>query len=72
MEGLGHSGIRTLIVIPCLNEAKTIEGLLVKFTGAMQGRLFRIVVADGGSTDGTRDIVSAFAAADDRVTLLAN
>lgn len=37
MEGLGHSGIRTLIVIPCLNEAKTIEGLLVKFTGAMQG-----------------------------------
>ena len=72
MEGLGHSGIRTLIVIPCLNEAKTIEGLLVKFTGAMQGRLFRIVVADGGSTDGTRDIVSAFAAKDDRVTLLAN
>ena len=72
MEGLGHSGIRTLIVIPCLNEAKTIEGLLVKFTGAMQGRLFRIVVADGGSTDGTRDIVTAFAAADDRVTLLAN
>lgn len=72
MEGLGHSGIRTLIVIPCLNEAKTIEGLLVKFTDAMQGRLFRIVVADGGSTDGTRDIVSAFAAKDDRVTLLAN
>ncbi len=72
MEGLGHSGIRTLIVIPCLNEAKTIEGLLVKFTGAMQGRLFRIVVADGGSTDGTRNIVSAFAATDDRVTLLAN
>ena len=57
MEGLGHSGIRTLIVIPRLNEAKTIEGLLVKFTGAMQGRLFRIVVADGGSTDGTPNIV---------------
>ena len=72
MEGLGHSGIRTLIVIPCLNEAKTIKGLLVKFTGAMQGRLFRIVVADGGSTDGTPNIVSAFAAADDRVTLLPN
>jgi len=72
MEGLGHSGIRTLIVIPCLNEAKTIEALLRKFTGAMDGRIFRIVVADGGSTDGTRDIVSAFAVTDDRVTLLPN
>lgn len=72
MENQGNQDVRTLIVIPCLNEAKTIEGLLVKFLRAMDGHLFRIVVADGGSSDATREIVSAVAATDGRVTLLAN
>ncbi|MFK0383813.1 glycosyltransferase family 2 protein [Agrobacterium sp. NPDC090273] len=72
MESRVNSKIRTLIVIPCLNEAKTIEALLHKFTGMMDGKNFRVVVADGGSTDGTRDIVDAFVKNDERVTLLPN
>ncbi|NWJ24242.1 glycosyltransferase family 2 protein [Rhizobium sp. RM] len=72
MESRVNSKIRTLIVIPCLNEAKTIEALLHKFTGMMDGKNFRVVVADGGSTDGTRDIVDAFVTNDERVTLLPN
>jgi len=72
MESRVNSKIRTLIVIPCLNEAKTIEALLDKFTGMMDGKNFRVVVADGGSTDGTRDIVDAFVKNDERVTLLPN
>ncbi|MGK6311585.1 glycosyltransferase family 2 protein [Neorhizobium sp. DT-125] len=56
------SDIRTLLVIPCLNEAKTIEPLLHKLN-AQRGELdMLIVVADGGSQDGTRDIVKRLAA----------
>ncbi|MCX7646482.1 MAG: glycosyltransferase family 2 protein [Rhodobacteraceae bacterium] len=61
-----------LVVIPALDEAPhiaaVIEGLLpfARRTGA------RIVVADGGSTDGTRDIVAAIARREPTVVLLDN
>ncbi|MEM7641577.1 MAG: glycosyltransferase family 2 protein [Pseudomonadota bacterium] len=51
-----------LVVVPTLNEAAHIEACLTSlwqndaFAGAV-----RIAVADGGSTDGTRDIVRALA-----------
>ncbi|QCJ00803.1 glycosyltransferase family 2 protein [Agrobacterium larrymoorei] len=64
--------IKTLIVIPCLNEAETIDDLLLKFSSTLNGPDDRIVVADGGSTDGTRDIVADFSRQDPRVILLAN
>lgn len=62
----------TLIVIPCLNEAAHIGGLLEQLRPAAARLGARIVVADGGSTDGTQVIVEKIAAGDPRVTLLAN
>ncbi len=64
--------VKTLIVIPCLNEARTIEGLLTKFSRTLNHPDDRIIVADGGSTDGTPDIVASFSMRDPRIVLLAN
>ncbi|WP_296103167.1 glycosyltransferase family 2 protein [uncultured Agrobacterium sp.] len=64
--------VKTLIVIPCLNEARTIDDLLLKFSSTLNNRDDRIIVADGGSTDGTREIVADFSRQDQRVILLAN
>ncbi|RWA77607.1 glycosyltransferase family 2 protein [Mesorhizobium sp.] len=62
----------SLIVIPCLNEAAHIGGLLEQLRPAAARLGARIVVADGGSTDGTQDIVENVAVEDPRVILLAN
>ena len=66
--GTGHTDLpqrqesvlpqRVLIVIPTLNEAGHIEGVLeglIQELGAFAH--MRIIVADGGSTDGTRQLV---------------
>ncbi len=59
-----------LTVIPCLNEAEHIAPLLECLLADPAN--IRIVVADGGSTDGTRAIVQAIAASEPRVLLLDN
>ncbi len=64
--------MRCLIVIPCLNEEKHIEPLIAKLGGALDELDARVVVADGGSTDGTREIVKEIARTDPRVLLLNN
>ncbi|SEL69611.1 succinoglycan biosynthesis protein ExoA [Jannaschia helgolandensis] len=61
-----------LVVIPCLNEAGHIGRLLRQLKPAMQRLDGRVVVADGGSTDGTVQIVQEIAASDDHVTLMHN
>lgn len=61
-----------LIVIPCLNEAAHIGGLLDRLRPAAARLDGRIVVADGGSSDGTQAIVEKIVAKDPRVILLAN
>ncbi|WP_337267688.1 glycosyltransferase family 2 protein [Oryzifoliimicrobium ureilyticus] len=61
-----------LIIIPCLNEAKHIGPLIERLTPEMDVLDARIVVADGGSTDGTRDIVTELSASDPRILLLDN
>jgi succinoglycan biosynthesis protein ExoA len=48
---------RVLLVIPCLNEAKTIDPLLHKLAQQRGNMDMLIVVADGGSKDGTIEIV---------------
>jgi succinoglycan biosynthesis protein ExoA len=50
--------MRALVVIPCLNEARHIEALLRKLADNRGNHDMLIVVADGGSTDGTREIVT--------------
>lgn len=61
-----------LIVIPALNEARHIEGVLdfaASFAARARGL---VVVADGGSTDGTPQIVRRRAAADPLIRLIEN
>ncbi|WP_394729153.1 glycosyltransferase family 2 protein [Altererythrobacter sp. GH1-8] len=59
-----------LVVIPCLNEAAHLPRLLEALLA--DPKADKIVVADGGSNDGSRSIVSELAAANDRVVLLDN
>jgi succinoglycan biosynthesis protein ExoA len=66
------SDVRSLIIIPCLNEAKHIEALIAKLGRAIDELDARIVVADGGSTDGTQAIVERIASSDSRVLLIDN
>jgi len=61
-----------LLVIPCLNEAAHLPALLARLRADPNAANARIVVADGGSTDASRAIVSAIAAEDPRVALLDN
>jgi succinoglycan biosynthesis protein ExoA len=60
------------VVIPALNEAAHIEGLLRQLLAEAPEDLAEIIVADGGSDDGTRDIVGRVASAEPRVKLLHN
>jgi succinoglycan biosynthesis protein ExoA len=62
----------SLIVIPCLNEAAHIGALVDQLRPAAERLGARIVVADGGSTDGTRAIVEEIAGTDPRIILLHN
>ena len=63
---------RAFAVIPCLNEAEHIAGLIRHLLADPAWRDPLVVVADGGSTDGTAEIVRAIAANDLRVRLLEN
>lgn len=60
------------IAIPTLNEALHIEGLIRRFLATRYPRLVEVCVADGGSTDGTREIVERLSQEDPRVKLIDN
>lgn len=59
-----------VVVIPCLNEAAMLPGLLRQQLAEPGDH--PIVVADGGSTDGSRAVVEALARDHPRLTLLDN
>lgn len=59
-----------LIVVPCLNEEAHLPGLLDLLLAESGGA--RIVIADGGSSDRSRDIVEGFASRHPQVILLDN
>jgi succinoglycan biosynthesis protein ExoA len=63
---------RYMVVIPCLNEASHIGPLLEQLRAPADRLDMAVIVADGGSKDGTREIVENIAAANDRVALLRN
>ena len=58
--------------MPCLNEAANLPALLDDLLADLEDEDAIIVVADGGSTDESREIVRAYAARDARVRLMAN
>lgn len=60
-----------LIVIPCLNEAPHLDRLISSLL-AEAGSDDRVVVADGGSSDGSVEIVERWSARDARVRLVRN
>lgn len=64
--------VRCLIVIPCLNEEKHIEGVIASLGLALEELDAEIVVADGGSTDATREIVARILLENARVKLIEN
>ena len=61
-----------LVAIPCLNEEEHIANVVETLLAGADDIRMRIVVADGGSTDGTREIVEQLAKGDDRILLLDN
>ncbi len=62
-------GARVGVVVPVLDEAARLEPCLAGLC-AQPATLAEIVVVDGGSRDGTRELVRAFAARDPRVRLV--
>ena len=60
------------VVIPTLNEAARIGGLLAQLSRQPSEIVAEILVADGGSTDATRALVSAATVLDPRIRLIDN
>lgn len=60
------------VAIPTYNEAANIERVVKGFLSTGYPNLIEIFVADGGSTDGTQDIVKKLSTEDSRVKLLHN
>ena len=71
-KDLRNTGGRALVVIPCLNEAEHLEDLIATLLGDAGRTEMRIVVADGGSTDGSQAIVRRLMEHDRRLVLLDN
>ena len=59
------------VVIPARNEAATIGEVLASVLGQSHTNL-QVLVVDGASTDGTREVVEKVAASDGRVELVSN
>ena len=64
---------RVVVAVPALNESKVIEGVLRGLAAEAGGFAdFKIVVADGGSTDGTQAIVERLAGELPCISLMTN
>jgi len=63
---------RVLVVIPCLNEEQHIARVVTKLAAEADRVNLKIVLADGGSTDRTRAIVTRLADLNRRIVLMDN
>jgi succinoglycan biosynthesis protein ExoA len=61
-----------LAVIPCLNEEDHIESVVTRLLAEADRINLGIVVADGGSSDNSREIVNRLAQRDRRIVLMGN
>jgi glycosyltransferase involved in cell wall biosynthesis len=60
------------VAIPVYNEANSIEKIVRSFLKTNYPNLLEILIADGGSNDGTQNIISRISQEDSRVKLLDN
>jgi succinoglycan biosynthesis protein ExoA len=60
------------LAIPVYNEADCIEKIVRSFLATSYPNLIEVMIADGGSTDGTQDIILSLSQEDSRVKLLNN
>jgi succinoglycan biosynthesis protein ExoA len=60
------------IAIPAFNEENYIEGVLNTFCSNFYPNIVEVLVADGGSTDSTRALITAYSKKDPRVKLIHN
>jgi succinoglycan biosynthesis protein ExoA len=77
LAGLGVIALQraargVLIVVPALNEAETIVSVVEHALQELNGLSGLVAVADGGSSDGTRELVAGLAAANEQVKLVDN
>lgn len=63
---------RVLLVIPCLDEASTIAAVVGSAVEEVAEVGGTVVAVDGGSTDGTREVLQGLAAAHPRLLLVDN
>lgn len=69
----GRQALRpVLATIPCLNEAAHIQAVVDRLEAPAERLDMTIAVVDGGSTDGTREIIDRIAADNPRVVVLHN
>jgi succinoglycan biosynthesis protein ExoA len=60
------------LVIPTLNEARNLRGVIDQLRDQARGQVREILIVDGGSTDGTCDIARELEREDPRIRLVAN
>ena len=61
------------VVIPCLNESNYIDATLISLQGQVDlDEPFEVIVVDGGSQDGTRDILDRWSREDERFRWIDN
>lgn len=72
MSERSSSTDRALVVVPCLNESLHIERVIASLLNDRHWQDPLLIVADGGSTDGTVELVRGIAARDPRVRLAHN
>lgn len=73
-EPVAGSGLYVSVVMPCFNEERFIGKVLQNLAGQYNSEQYEIIVVDGMSVDGTREVVSQFATAhpETRVRLVDN
>jgi dolichol-phosphate mannosyltransferase len=62
--------LRVSVVIPALNEERTLAGVVAAVREALAGRPLEIVIVDDGSSDRTWEILRSMAADDGRLRLI--